>query len=157
MANKQGFDFLYTFNELPQTVSFDAFASDLDRLTATGAISYWIGQHEKVSRDHFQIFVQFPERGRCVRLIHLLRNLNGPRYSRCNPHGEYRWGTIEQAAAYCSKEESRVHGPREAGHRQAVSERLLRNFTIAFDSDWFSSNNNWNDLYANNSDTDTDQ
>jgi len=106
--------FLVTFNETvgitPQ--NWGDFGS-----VAFGSAEYGIRQWERVAHDHIQAFLYY----RNARTIDAVRKDFLP----AHPHIEPMRGTVDQAIAYCSKEESRVAGPLEHGLRPAQGKRIL--------------------------------
>lgn len=121
-SNTWAYDWVYTFQGIPERVSWDQFCVDLAAIVDQGEDVYYVcGQQEEggvTRRQHYQIFVQYRRRQRGRRIVQLLGAIPGARYARCDPHYEPRYGTVEQAVQYHTKEETRVAGPFEYGRRQ---------------------------------------
>lgn len=128
--NQVAYDWIYTFNKLPDGVDWIQFSADLaglitertsdDLLFEQGA-AYVAAQEESApttGHRHWHVFVQFHERVKPGRLCSLL----GRGYHRCKPNYQRRRGTPEEAAAYCTKEDTRVDGPLTAGELQPERE-----------------------------------
>jgi len=119
------FDFIYTFNEVPQTLpEAIKFYDDLrDRLATlisdgTGGLAYAVGQLERggeSGRYHVHVFTQFADRCKGGRF----RTLLAGRFRTLNPHIDVRRGSPLQAADYVKKADTRVAGPFEFGTIQA--------------------------------------
>lgn len=85
-------------------------------------VTYIVWQHERVTRDHLQGYLEL---GRKQRLSWLKRNISQ------TAHFERRGGTQAQAITYSKKEESRVSGPYELGEPAESNQGVrtdLRNF-----------------------------
>lgn len=115
--NQLSYDWLYTFNRLPDGIDWEAFSGDLAAAFNGGDILYIAAQEESAPSTghvHWHVFCQFRERVKPGRLCSLL----GRRYGACKPNYDRRRGTPEEAAAYCLKEESRRDGPLQCGELQ---------------------------------------
>lgn len=106
--------FLVTFNE---TVGITPETWGNFGDVAWGLAEFSIRQWERVAHDHIQGFLYY----RNARTIEAVRKDFLP----AHPHIEPMRGTIDQAIAYCSKEESRIAGPIEHGQRPTQGRRQL--------------------------------
>ena len=83
------------------------FSGEVPILSWSDRVQYAIWQHEKVSHDHLQGFLQLKKKA----TMSTVKKMIGG-----NPHVESAIGTAEEAAEYCRKPESRVSGPWEYGY-----------------------------------------
>lgn len=92
------------------TLNFDGDSSvlNIDRDFNHPSIRYVIFQHEKVSHDHFQGYIELKSCFRRTSLVKAIPKLRGA-------HLAGRLGTRDEARNYCRKEETRVAGPWEKG------------------------------------------
>lgn len=98
---------LFTLFEVPVPASEIWAGVD----TAAGGVRHCTWQLERcpdTGREHIQLYVEYTSRQRRSRLSAILG------FGR-TAHGDPRRGSPEQAAAYCSKEETRVAGPWTVG------------------------------------------
>jgi hypothetical protein len=104
----------------------------MQQLTLEGKCQYAIWQLEAGENNtpHYQGYIQY----KTMKSMRQVKADIGD-----NPHVETRRGTIEQAIAYCSKEETRVKGPWTVGEKpqqgrrtdlEAVA-RMLKDKTVA--------------------------
>jgi len=115
--NQLSYDWLYTFNRVPNGVTWVDLCDELATLFNEGSILYCAAQEESApstGRRHYHVFVQFPDRVKPGRLCSLL----GRQWERVKPHFDRRRGTPEEASAYCTKDESRTDGPLTLGDLQ---------------------------------------
>lgn len=151
-SNTWAYDWVYTFNGTPNRVDWEQFVVDLASVVDSGEVYYVCGQAEEgeqTRRRHYQIFIQYRKRQRGGRIVQLLRGVADQRYSRdCAPHAEPRYGSVEQAVQYHTKEETRVAGPFEYGVRQPVRiQFFVDEWLMEVDSiDTNNSVNNWWDI-----------
>lgn len=94
---------LFTIFDYPVT-NFEFF--DRVDLAAAGVrhATWQLEQCGDTGRQHVQLYVEFTQRQRRSRLSSILG------FGK-DAHGEPRRGTPAQAAAYCSKEDTRLAGP----------------------------------------------
>nr|WGT79604.1 satellite replication initiator protein [Sophora alopecuroides yellow stunt alphasatellite 3] len=98
------------------------FAGEVPILSFDERVQYAVWQHERVTHDHLQGVIQLKKKAR----LNTVKAMIGG-----NPHLEKMRATIEEAAEYCRKPDSRVSGPWEFGtmlkkgsHKRKILELL---------------------------------
>ncbi|QBF29185.1 satellite replication initiator protein [Sophora yellow stunt alphasatellite 3] len=98
------------------------FSGETPSLVFDERVQYACWQHERINHDHLQGVIQMKKRARLTTVKAIIGG---------NPHLERMRGTIEEAAEYCRKPQSRVSGPWEFGemlkkgsHKRKIMELL---------------------------------
>lgn len=101
------------------------FSGEVPSLSFDERVQYVIWQHEKVTHDHLQGFIQLKKKSRLTTVKSIIGG---------NPHVEPVRSTATQAINYCKKSDSRVSGPWEYGdyvpersNKRSLMERYKEN------------------------------